>query len=225
MIKEKLGDWYPVLQPLVKSKGFAKLGKTLKAEENIGLCPKFSNIFDAFEKCQFKDLKAIILGQDPYPQRGVATGLAFANYNDKPQLSPSLDILMKEVEKNCNTIALDFDPTLESWASQGVLLLNSALTCRVGFPGSHAELWRPFMDRFFAIIYKDLKLDVPTVAMGGAAKRIVAPYEGLFSPAEVFFTSHPIVEAYGKGGFYGSNSFRWINAVLHMQQKELIQWI
>jgi len=224
MIKEKLGDWFPVLQPLDKSKGFASLGKTLKAEENIGLCPEFENIFNAFEKCQFKDLKAIILGQDPYPQRGIATGLAFANKHDTVSLSPSLKILKAEMEKDLNTVALDFDPTLENWAAQGVLLLNSSLTCRVGFPGSHAHLWRPFMDKLFSILYETLELDVPTVAMGGAAKQIVVKYDGLFSPAEVLFTRHPVVEAYGFGGFYGTRPFRWINAVLQMQQKGEILW-
>lgn len=224
MIKEKLGDWYPVLQPLVKSKGFASLGKTLKAEENIGLCPQFDNIFNAFEKCQLKNLKAIILGQDPYPQRNVATGLAFANKSDTVVLSASLEILRTEMERDLNTLALNFDPTLESWANQGVLLLNSALTCRVGFPGSHAKLWKPFMDKFFHIIYEELDLDVPTVAMGGAAKQIVVKYDGLFSPAEILFTPHPVVESYGSGGFYGSRPFSWINAILHMYEKKEILW-
>ena len=112
------------------------------------ICPDYKNIFKAFNKCPYKELKLIILGQDPYPQKGIATGLAFANFNStsEEQLSPSLQVIKESIinyEIPHNFIT--FVPELEEWAEQGVLLLNTALTCEVNKPGSHSLLWRPFI--------------------------------------------------------------------------------
>ena len=59
------------------------------------LCPSYKNIFKAFNLCDYNNLKVILLGLDPYSQRGVSTGVAFANNNDVKQISPSLKVLLK----------------------------------------------------------------------------------------------------------------------------------
>ena len=106
---------------------------------NIAPSPK--HIFDAFKLCDYNNLKCIILGMDPYPQKGIATGLAFANYGDS-ELSPSLKVIQSSLY---HTSEGRMDVTLESWAAQGVLLLNSALTVEVNKPGSHTMIWRNFI--------------------------------------------------------------------------------
>lgn len=87
----------------------------------------------------------------PYPQKGVATGILFGNNRNIPEnkLSPSLEVLKEaainyEIPHNC----IIFDQTLESWAKQGILMINSALTCEVNNIGSHVMVWRPFMTKF-----------------------------------------------------------------------------
>ena len=89
---------------------------------------------------------------DPYPNlrkgKPVATGLAFANSSDTPdtQLSSSLEVLKESViNYTIPHRTINFDPSLEKWEAQGVLLLNSALSCELGRVGSHTLLWRPFM--------------------------------------------------------------------------------
>ena len=89
-----------------------------------------------------------MLGQDPYPQKGVATGILFGNNKEisNENLSPSLKVIKEaainfEVPHNC----IIFDQTLESWARQGILMLNSALTVEMNKVGSHTMLWRPFI--------------------------------------------------------------------------------
>lgn len=84
----------------------------------------------------------------PYPQKGVATGILFGNRRevDEDNLSPSLNIVKEaainfEVPHYCIT----FDQTLESWAKQGILMINSALTVEMNRIGSHVMLWRPFI--------------------------------------------------------------------------------
>lgn len=84
----------------------------------------------------------------PYPQKGVATGLLFGNKEevDRENLSPSLQIIKEALinfETPYNNII--FDHTLESWATQGILMLNTALTVETNNIGSHVMLWRPFI--------------------------------------------------------------------------------
>ena len=86
----------------------------------------------------------------PYPQKGVATGILFGNSSDTPEerLSPSLQVVKESVinyEMPHNRI--EFDNTMESWAKQGVLMINTALTCEVNRVGSHFNIWQPFMSK------------------------------------------------------------------------------
>lgn len=135
--------------------------------------PNKPDIFKAFELCPYSKLKVVFLGQDPYPQGNMATGLAFGNHKEvsEKDLSPSLKIIKDavidlEVPHNITT----FDQTLESWAAQGVLLLNTALTVESEKPGSHAMLWRKFISHILkslsfhetAIIYVLLGVEAQT---------------------------------------------------------------
>ena len=136
------------------------------------ICPDYKNIFKAFNKCPYKELKLIILGQDPYPQKGIATGLAFANFNStsEEQLSPSLQVIKEsiinyEIPHNLITFA----PELEEWAEQGVLLLNTALTCEVNKPGSHSLLWRPFICKLIKNIC-DYNSSIVWLLLGNSAQ-------------------------------------------------------
>ncbi|MBO7444506.1 MAG: uracil-DNA glycosylase, partial [Methanobrevibacter sp.] len=111
------------------------------------------DIFKAFQQCSLNNLRVVILGQDPYPQKDVATGIAFANSLDTPEksYSPSLNILMESViDFTVPHRRIIFDQSLEKWEAQGVLMLNSARTCELGKPGSHALLWRPFINSFLS---------------------------------------------------------------------------
>lgn len=127
-----------------------KIMKQLKVLYSTKLvCPHLQDVFKAFALCPYNELKVIMLGQDPYPQKDVATGLAFANKADTEILSPSLEVIKESVinfEKPHNFIT--FAPDLEEWAKQGVLLLNSALTVEMNKIGSHSNMWRPFISKF-----------------------------------------------------------------------------
>lgn len=149
-IEEYFGDWQKVIN-LQEVKAISQ--KLLPLKEAI--CPHLKEVFKAFHLCPFKDLRVVILGQDPYPNllnhNSVATGLAFANHPNTPssQLSPSLKVLRESVINFSLPHGLtNFDVSLEKWEEQGVLLLNSALTCLKGQPGSQTLLWRPFISHF-----------------------------------------------------------------------------
>lgn len=142
-IQEYFGDWSKV----VDLQEADRIIKKLSASNHI-ICPQIKDIFKCFRLCPLNSLRVVIIGQDPYPQKGVATGLAFANSPDTPEdsYSPSLEILRESViNYTIPHRRVTFAPDLEKWEAQGVLLLNSALSCEVGRVGSHTLLWRPFI--------------------------------------------------------------------------------
>lgn len=144
-LEEYFGRWMRVIDKRELESVLSKLGPEYKRKP---ICPAQSNVFKAFEVCPYDKLKVVMLGQDPYPQKGVATEILFGNKEgtrDK-DLSPSLQIIKEaainfEIPHNC----IIFDPTLESWAKQGILMINSALTVEMNKIGSHVMLWRPFI--------------------------------------------------------------------------------
>lgn len=111
------------------------------------LCPKMENVFRAFELVHPNELKVVMVGLDPYPQKGIATGILFGNKGiSEENLSPSLRVVKDAViDRSITHGPITFDNSLESWCKQGVLMLNSSLTCLVGQTGVHTLLWRPFM--------------------------------------------------------------------------------
>lgn len=118
-------------------------------KQNINtLCPSITNIFKAFTMCSFRDCKVVLLFQDPYPQKGVSTGIAIGNSANTPEdkLSPSLNVIKEAViDYTIPHNYIEFDNTLESWAKQGILIINSALTCKMNEVGSHVLIWRQFI--------------------------------------------------------------------------------
>ena len=172
-IEEYFGDWCKV----VDLKEADRIIKYLLSLKKV-ICPKVKDIFKAFTLCPLSSLRVVIIGQDPYNNlrngRPVATGLAFANPSDTPPeaYSKSLDVLMDSViDFSLPHESIIFDPSLEKWEEQGVLLLNSALSCELGKPGSHSLLWRPFMTSLLTNLSKHTT-GIVYVLLGNAAQSL-----------------------------------------------------
>ena len=172
-IDEYFGDWMKVLD----RNETMKIMGWLRTVNKETLCPNIKDVFKAFKLCPYNKCRVIFVGQDPYPQRGVAQGVLFGNSSDTPEnkLSPSLQIIKESVinfEIPHNFIT--FDPTLESWAKQGILMINSALTTEVGKIGVHMLKWRPFMIAFL----KQMSMINPGIiyVLFGSQAQILEPY-------------------------------------------------
>ena len=145
-LHEYFGDWLKVIDVPELAKVVTKLNSLYSIKPIV---PAYTDIFKAFTLCSEHDCKVVFLGQDPYPQKDVATGVLFGNKSDTLKISPSLQVIKESV------LSLDsdsmpfksFDITMESWAKQGILMLNSALTCEMNRIGSHIMLWRPFITK------------------------------------------------------------------------------
>ena len=145
-IDEYFGSWMKVLDRTETM----KIMGWLRGINQSTLCPSIKDVFKAFKLCPYNKCRVVFIGEDPYPQRGVAQGVLFGNSSDTPEnkLSPSLQIIKESVinfEIPHNFIT--FDPSLESWAKQGILMINSALTCEMNRIGSHTNIWRPFVSK------------------------------------------------------------------------------
>lgn len=127
---------------------FKSLADTVRSEYSSGsykTYPPAGKIFAAFDSCPFKNVKVVIIGQDPYHGPGQANGLSFS-VNPGVPLPPSLRNIFKEISSDLGT-ELPSDGNLERWANQGVLLLNSTLTVREHSPKSHSGIgWERFTD-------------------------------------------------------------------------------
>lgn len=172
-IDEYFGDWMKVLD----RNETMKIMGWLRSINQSTLCPNIKDVFKAFKLCPYNKCRVIFVGQDPYPQRGVAQGVLFGNSSDTPEnkLSSSLQIIKESVinfEIPHNLIT--FDPTLESWAKQGILMINSALTTEVGKIGVHMMKWRPFMIAFL----KQMSMINPGIiyVLFGSQAQILEPY-------------------------------------------------
>ena len=142
-IKDQVGDWFPILGPLLAGEDFAKVREQLKNLKKSfqAYYPTQGNTFKAFKMTQRKDLKIVIITDEPYCD-GTASGLALA----RPQnckVYPEIQLFSDKLEADYKMIVLDFDRSLEHWAKQGILLLNAALSVQRDKPGSHKDLWRP----------------------------------------------------------------------------------
>lgn len=145
------GSWYDFLQPLLEEHT-PKIYQKLKQCEGEVYPHDQSLIYNCFNQFEVKDLKTIVIMQDPYHSKGCANGLCAAVAKDK-YCPPSLRNILTEIKEDIGTspaieTALEKKDYREVWgtkqASQGVLLLNTALTVERGKPGSHLEIWRKF---------------------------------------------------------------------------------
>ncbi|MBL4739967.1 MAG: uracil-DNA glycosylase [Sneathiella sp.] len=140
-------SWKDHLQPEFDKEYMLKLEAFLAQEYGQGktIYPDVQNIFACFNHTSFEKVKVVILGQDPYHGPGLAHGLSFS-VQKSTKIPPSLRNIYKEISRDLSIISPPHG-NLESWANQGVLLLNSVLTVEKSLAGSHQKKgWEIFTD-------------------------------------------------------------------------------
>jgi uracil-DNA glycosylase len=185
-IDEYFGDWLKVIDQKELYK-VLRIVNSLYEERTI--MPAYEDIFKAFLLCPYNELKVVFIGQDPYPQSGVATGILFGNKEGTINLSPSLEVVKEAcIDYTLPHNHVDFDVTLESWARQGILMLNAALTVELNTPTSHTMIWRPFISK----LLQNLSIHESGIvyALFGNLAQTFKPYiNGTFN--DIFEIKHP----------------------------------
>ena len=213
-------SWKEVLMNEFEKDYFKKLTDFVQNEYNTKtIYPPQSEIFSAFDFTPFENVKVVILGQDPYHGEGQANGLSFS-VADGIKLPPSLRNIYKELKDDVG-IEISTSGNLESWAKQGVLLLNATLTVEATKAGSHQKKgWETFTD---AVIQKlsDQKENLVFILWGAYAQKKGAKIDR--NKHFVIESAHPSpLGAYR--GFWGSKPFSTTNQFLKSKNITEIDW-
>ncbi len=187
--------------------------------ETTQVYPPKEKIFNAFSLCKYENLKVVILGQDPYHQKGQAQGLAFstpANIKNPPSM---VNILKEIVDDVGSSICLDGD--LTPWAKQGVLLINTVLTVEDSLPNSHQNIgWEIFTDNIIKHI-SDNQQGVVFLLWGSPALKKSKLIDG--ERHHILSAPHPSpLSSYR--GFFGCKHFSQTNEILKRLGKVEIVW-
>ena len=184
--------------------------------------PPKNLIFNALNKTAVANVKAVIIGQDPYHGRGQANGLSFS-VSDHVKLPPSLKNIFKELKSDLLIDDL-LTGNLSKWADQGVLLLNSTLTVKESSPLSHhGRGWEKFTDQIVAQLAK-IKRPMAFVLWGKNAQQKCSFLQAEENSPHLILTSaHPSPFA-ARRGFFGSRPFSKINKFLQANGQEPIDW-
>jgi uracil-DNA glycosylase len=203
-------DWTNITSNLLKSPEMSTLRQFVNDERmHKSILPKKEEVLGAFKNCPYDKLKVVILGQDPYPNKGDAHGLAFSSNADKTPAS--LANIFKEIkiqlypEEELNDLFKTNN--LTSWANQGVLLLNRVLTLEENLSNSHkGKGWEDFTEGVIKKLSEDYPKPLVFVLWGNDAKIL----ERYINKRHLVLTSpHPSPLAAHKG-FYGNGHFKMI---------------
>jgi uracil-DNA glycosylase len=229
-LEKALGDWYKHLLPVIQSEDFKAIPS--KLNRFVGITPSKENVFKAFTLTSLKEVRVVILGQNPYPKVGEASGLAFGCTRENFKvlnIPASLNNIKRELESDLapNGFLWDIDLTLENWAKQGVLLLNTALTTKEGVsPNIHQEIWQPFIDRVFEIL-RAKHTGVVYILWG---KHAQSYKDKIGEDNYIIESTHPSpLSAYKNAkdveSFFGSKPFSKTNKILEDINNYKINWM
>jgi uracil-DNA glycosylase len=214
-------SWNKILKHYLETKQFKKLWDFIVNQyKNKTIYPHQKDLFHAFKLTPFDKVSVVILGQDPYHGPDQANGLSFS-VPEKITPPPSLKNIYREIESDIRTLKDFTNGSLQPWAKQGVLLLNSVLTVEEDNPGSHAGYgWEEFTDYIIQKVSNE-RNHVVFLLWGNYAKKkgsIINRSKHL-----VLESSHPSpLGAYR--GFKGSKHFSQTNNYLEKNNKEKINW-
>ena len=190
-----------------------------REKKKYDVFPSFEEIYTVFNLCKPENVKVIIIGQDPYHVPGAAMGIAFGHHDNRIKMQPSLRNIFIELKSD------GFKPNMSSgdlsyWVSQGVFLINTALSVRKSEANSHSDIWKSFINNLFKFLNK--KCDHLVVIMWGTPAK---SYSHNFNNEKhkKIMSVHPSPLS-APNGFFGSKPFSKTNGYLTEFGLEPIDW-
>lgn len=230
-------DWRALLGDYFESSEWQQLQTNLRAElskDEVKICPEPQNFFKALTLTPLTKIKVVILGQDPYHSPGLAQGLAFSIPSDIPTNSRQFPSSLRNIGKALALEGFGALPNgdLHAWAEQGVLLLNTALSVKLGEAGSHVNLgWKALIDRLIAALARE-KPHLVWMLWGGHAQSKLplieaAPNSLILQSSHpsglgVYKTDRPFLRPGAKAS---CGHFTKANEWLMAHQQSPIQWV
>lgn len=222
------GSWANKFKPFFDSGGFDDIYKYLKKEGNRGkkIAPSPSNVYRCFTETPYEELKVVMVGLSPYHtirnKTIVADGLLMGSVTTG-YIQPSLEQFYNAMEEEFyNGLNVNYTRTADVsyLAKQGVLMLNASLTCELLKPGSHLELWEPFMKFLFEECINTT--GVPIIFLGREAAKLekyTMPFTWIFKLA------HPASASYNNTEWESKGTFKSVNKILKERHGEEIKWL
>lgn len=221
----KQTSWYPVLKFFILSDDFVEIIRKLVqcSLEHKHFTPTLKQIFRVFQETDYNNTRVLIIGQDPYPQVGVADGISFSCSN-----TGKAEASLRYIHGAIRRTVYNNDPEwvaptdLTKWSHQGVLMLNTAFTVEVGKIGSHYHIWKEFTTYLLdQLATRNSGLVV--IGLGNKAREFMDIF-----PDHVhhkLFASHPASAAYSKQKEWDCNDiFNHTNAILKGLNGDGIEW-
>lgn len=227
-IKQKMFDklepsgWSRIFKSFIFSSEFDEILTKLwnLSQQDKRFTPPLKQVFRAFEECPYDKLQVVFIGQDPYPQLGVADGISFSCGNTG-KVQPSLRYIFEEIER---TVYQGFpthqDVDLKRWSNQGILMLNTALTTEVGKIGGHYDIWKPFT-AYLLDWLNNYNPGLIYVYMGKKAEE----WSELTNDNNYKFTvKHPASAAYNGSKWDSNDIFTKISELVKKNSGQIITW-
>lgn len=216
-------DWGDYIKEYITPSMIEEINYNYESDDTY---PLYNNMFSCFNYFNIKDTKVVILGQDPYYKKGQANGLAFS-VNSDCKVPPSLRNIYKELSIEYPDKSKSYflnQGNLVSWAEQGVMLLNTALTVKDSKPNSHKKLWVGFSNKIIELISNECDSCV-FLLWGNNAKskeKFIDTKKHL-----VIKTCHPSPLSANKSNadWFYSCQFKKVNKYLESKNKTEIDWI
>lgn len=225
---DKNNGWNNLLKGFLVSEDFVTIIKTLEdlVNDEKRFTPPLKMVFRAFSECPFDKLKVVVVGQDPYPQLGVADGIAFSCGNTGKK-EASLRYIHGAIAKTVYNDGdpKDLNPDLSDWSKQGILMLNTSLTTEVGKIGKHFDIWDPFVKYLIDMLNSysvNAKKPIIWVLLGKKAQEL----EDLLDDSQIVLkASHPASAAYAREKLWDCNDvFNKVNNELEALGSAKILW-
>lgn len=224
--EDKLGLWAPQFKPFIESKEMWDIMQKIHEDrQDETIVPESKNTFRAFATTDPKNIKVIFYLMDPYPRRykeGVyqATGIAMDCSNSpNGKIQPSLDIFYNGINSELG-IKVEKSPSLQYLHEQGVMMLNTDLTCKYNKTASHKGLWEPFQ-KFFLEEIMGSRNEVIYVLCGAPSKKL----ERYINPfCNIFKIEHPMASGHSHMEWDSKGIFKQINRILKDNNNWEVYW-
>ncbi len=211
--------WQNKLRMFILSSEFRSILESLvsEVENDRRFTPQVKDVFNGIIQCPYEDLKLVVIGQDPYPQIGVADGIAFS-CSKGPGIQHSLRMINQAIKDDFPDYQDKTD--LSVWSQQGILMLNTAFTTEIGKPGTHYAIWEPFMSYLLDHI-ANAKPNLVYLFLGKKAQEWA---DSVGDDAIKIMTSHPASAAYTGNKWNHNNVFLKASEAVKERFDYTIKW-
>ena len=229
-------DWKPLITRLLDEYPDIALqlkGECKKYKDMVNIYPPVEKIFSAFNHFNQADLKVIIIGQDPYHQKGQANGLAFS-VEEGVKIPPSLRNILKKIQIEYTQIRPIKNGDLTYLAKQGVLLINRTLTVRDSQANSHQKIWdkfTPHLIKEILMYHREKNNSIVLLLWGNNAIKVLKDMDKdmetkkqIIAFHKIFTSCHPSPLSATRGKWFNNNHFSRANEYLESLGKEKIEW-